>query len=35
MSDVIGLDDINQSHIGADMTSVDMKPKNDQDSLIY
>lgn len=33
LSDVIGIDDLNQSHIGADVTSLDMKPKNNLDSL--
>ena len=33
LSDVVGIDDLNQSHIGADVTSLDMKPKNNLDSL--
>jgi hypothetical protein len=33
MSDVVGVDDLNQSHIGADVTSLHMKPKNNLDSF--
>ena len=33
MSDVVGVDDLNHSHIGADVTSLHMKPKNNLDSF--
>ena len=33
MSEVVGIDDLNQSHIGADAASLHMKPKNNLESF--
>ena len=33
MSEVVGIDELNQSHIGADAASLHMKPKNNLESF--